>query len=227
MSDTPAIGSRTAVAQFLERKRAIDTYVSRNPRLIFAIDATASRQPTWDLACSLQSRMFSATQQIASLSVQLVYYRGLSECRASRWLGDTEALAQSMRRVFCEAGQTQIERILRHALSEQRKAPVRALVFIGDAMEENPTRLRELAGQCGLLKLPLFLFQEGSDPTVTAVFEDLARLSGGASCRFDQASAHTLAELLGAVARYAAGGRAALENKRGEGARLLLAQLKP
>jgi len=227
MSDTPAIGNNAAIAQFLNRKRAIDTVVARNPRLIFAIDATASRQPTWDLACTLQSRMFTASQQIAALRVQLVYYRGLGECRASRWLSDPEALARQMRRVFCEAGQTQITRVLRHALSEQRKAPVRALVFIGDAMEESAGTLRDLAGQCGLLKLPLFVFQEGRDPLAGEVFTDMARLSGGVCCRFDHASAETLAGLLGAVARYAAGGRAALENNRDEGARLLLSQLEP
>lgn len=32
-------------------------------RLVFALDATMSRQPTWDLACSLQARMFDVTSQ--------------------------------------------------------------------------------------------------------------------------------------------------------------------
>lgn len=227
MKDTPAVGNQAAITEFLGRKQAIDTFVARSPRLIFAIDATASRQPTWDLACSLQGRMFEASRQIAALRVQLVYYRGLTECRAGRWVNDPQALGRSMRRIFCEAGQTQITRVLRHALAEQRKAPVRALVFIGDAVEEHAGTLRDLAGQCGLHRLPLFIFQEGRDPLAAQVFADLARLSGGACCRFDHASADTLAGLLGAVARYAAGGRAALENNRDEGARLLLAQLEP
>ena len=112
-------------------------------------------------------------------------------------------------------------------MGEHRRLALRALVFIGDAVEESPDTLCDLAGQCGLLKLPLFLFQEGREPAVEKTFRSMARLSGGAWARFDSSSAATLASLLGAVARYAAGGRAALENSSGESARLLLQQLKP
>jgi hypothetical protein len=131
-----------------------------------------------------------------------------------------------MATVRCEGGLTQIARLLNHALSEHRKRPVRALVFIGDAVEENPDKLCDLAGQCGLLKLPLFLFQEGHDQEVERTFRSMAGLSGGAYARFDSTSADTLAALLGAVARYARGGRVALENSSGDSDRLLLKQLK-
>jgi hypothetical protein len=215
------------IERFLQRSRNIATFVAKQPRLLFAIDATASRQPTWDSACQVQREMFSATREIASLTVQLVYYRGFRELSASPWLTDSEQLSSLMARVYCEGGHTQIGRLLRHALAEHRKTPVRALVFIGDAVEEQPQGLRDLAGQCGLLQLPLFLFQEGSNPEVERCFRSLASLSGGAYARFDSHSAATLAALLGAVARYAAGGRAALENSGGRSARLLLQQLKP
>ena len=129
--------------------------------------------------------------------------------------------------VFCEGGHTQIARLLRHALTEQRKSRARALVFIGDALEENPDTVCDLAGQCGLLKLPLFLFQEGANSQVEQTFRSMARLSGGAYARFDARSAHKLAALLGAVASFAAGGRAALENTTGDSAKLLLEQIRP
>ena len=214
------------IDQFLQKSKAIARVVERQPRLIFAIDATASRQPTWDSACHLQREMFKATSSIATLAVQLCYYRGFNEFFASRWLSDGERLGQLMGRVYCEGGHTQIARLLRHGLEEQRKSKVRALVFIGDAMEENPDTLCELAGQCGLLQLPLFLFQEGNNRQVQQTFRSMARLSGGAYARFDTHSAHTLAALLGAVARYAAGGRAALEKHTSDSAKLLLEQLK-
>jgi hypothetical protein len=215
------------IERFLQRSRNIATFVAKQPRLLFAIDATASRQPTWDSACQVQREMFNATREIASLAVQLVYYRGFRELSASPWLTDSEQLSSLMARVYCEGGHTQIGRLLQHALAEHRKTPVRALVFIGDAVEEQPQSLYDLAGQCGLLQLPLFLFQEGGNPSVERCLRNMASLSGGAFARFDSHSAGTLAALLGAVARYAAGGRAALENSGGHSARLLLQQLKP
>ncbi len=228
MPKPPSRRSSTGeIEQFLQKSKAISQVVERQPRLIFAIDATASRQPTWDTACQLQGEMFRTTANIASLAVQLCYYRGFNEFYASRWLSDSDQLGQLMNSVFCEGGHTQIARLLRHALSEQRSSRARALVFIGDALEENPDTVCDLAGQCGLLKLPLFLFQEGADSQVEKTFRSMARLSGGAYARFDARSAHTLAALLGAVASYAAGGRAALESTTSDSAKLLLGQLRP
>jgi hypothetical protein len=215
------------ITRFLEKSKAISEFVDRQPRLLFAIDATASRQPTWDTACHLQQEMFHATRGVASLAVQLCYYRGFGEFYASRWLTDSGALAGLMGQVQCVGGHTQIARVLRHAQKEHGRAPVRALVFIGDAIEENPDELCQLAGQCGLRRLPLFLFQEGREFGVEQTFRTMARLSGGAYAHFDARSAAALRELLGAVARFAAGGRAALENNAGDSAKLLLEQLKP
>jgi hypothetical protein len=215
------------IDRFLQQSRNISEFVAKQPRLLFAIDATASRQPTWNSASRVQREMFQATGELNSLAVQLAYYRGFNQFFASPWLTDSKQLAQLMAAVHCEGGHTQIARLLRHAMGEHRRLALRALVFIGDAVEESPDTLCDLAGQCGLLKLPLFLFQEGREPAVEKTFRSMARLSGGAWARFDSSSAATLASLLGAVARYAAGGRAALENSSGESARLLLQQLKP
>ena len=214
------------ITQFLQKSKAISTFVGQQPRLLFAVDATASRQPTWDHATHLQQEMFLASGNVATLAVQLCYYRGFNEFRASGWLTDSAELASLMGRVHCEGGHTQIVRLLQHAQKEHRATAMRALVFIGDAVEESADTLCNLAGQCGMLKLPLFLFQEGSDPAVEQTFRTMARLSGGAFARFDANSAHVLAGLLGAVASFAAGGRAALEKRHDESATLLLQQLK-
>ena len=214
------------VRAFLRRAKNVQRFSAGRSRLLFAMDATASRQPTWDLACELQADMFRATTDLASLSIQLAYYRGLGELQLGDWQSDTQALAEHMSRVHCAAGRTQIAKLLRAALRQQGSAAARAMVFIGDAVEEPPGQLAELAGKCRIQSLPLFIFQEGSDPAAAQCFRDMARISGGAYERFDQGSAQRLKELLGAVARYAAGGRKALENNPSAGARILLKQLK-
>jgi len=218
--------SSQEVTQFLQQSKAISQFVERQPRLLFAVDATASRQPTWDHATHLQQEMFHVSSKLTTLSVQLCYYRGFNEFRASRWLTDGAALARLMGQVRCEGGHTQIARLLRHAQDEHRKAAIKALVFIGDAVEEKPDSLCNLAGQCGIVQLPLFLFQEGRDRHVEQTYRSMAKLSGGAYARFDSSSAQTLAGLLGAVASFATGGQAALEKRGDDSAKLLLQQLK-
>lgn len=226
MSRPPAErASSSDVRAFLGRAKTLQRFSAGRARLIFAIDATASRQPTWDLACELQASMFSASAAVGTLAIQLAYYRGLGELHFGSWDSDTAVLAQQMSRVHCAAGRTQIARLLRAALKQQSQASARALVFIGDAVEEQSTALYDLAGKCRLQGLPLFLFQEGDDPHVTRCFSQMAKLSGGACERFDHRSAQRLADLLQAVARYAAGGRAALENSKHSADRKLLSQL--
>ncbi len=193
-------------------------------RLIFALDATASREPSWDRACRIQGEMFEATAALGGLDVKLVYYRGFSECKASRWMSNAADLHRVMRAVSCLGGETQIERVLAHALAETKRQRVNALVFVGDAMEEEVDRLCQLAGELGLSGVPIFLFHEGENPIVARAFRQMARLSRGAYLRFDLASADRLKDLLGAVAVYAAGGYRALtaygEKKGGEVLRL-------
>jgi hypothetical protein len=200
-------------------------------RLIFAMDATMSRAPTWDMALALQADMFSAVKEVGGLDVQLVYFRGMGECRASKWVSDPAALARLMTSVSCHGGLTQIGKVLAHALDESKWRKVNALVYVGDAMEERVDKLCARAGELALLGVPVFLFQEGDDSAAQSAFREIARLTKGAYCHFDRGSAKQLRELLTAVAVYAAGGRkalTALSGKRdGAGARLLLEQLGP
>lgn len=230
MAQPPSKRSKPGeIDKFLKRSTQLTQRASTGARLIFAIDATASRQASWDQACQIQGQMFLSTRGLGGLAVQLCYYRGFAELRASKWLLDEAALLRQMSAVRCEGGLTQIERLLNHALKEHRKEPVKALVFIGDALEENPDAVCGKAGQAGIAGLPLFMFQEGFDPAVEQTFRTMARLSGGAYARFDQSSATELAELLGAVARYAAAGRSGLLEvgaQAGAGVKLLLQQLK-
>jgi hypothetical protein len=193
--------------------------------MIFALDATMSRQPTWDAAQRLQGEMFEEAGKVGSLDVQLVYFRGFGECRASRWVSDARALRDLMTRIDCRGGQTQIGKILTHARRETAKRKVGVLVFVGDAMEENIDGLAAKAGELGLLGVKAFVFQEGRDAAVERGFREISRLTGGAYARFDTSAAGELSRLLRAAAIYAAGGIKALA-KGGAEARLLLAQLK-
>ena len=181
-------------------------------RLIFAMDATMSRQPTWDLALGLQADMFRAVKEIGGLDVQLVYFRGFEETRASKWVSDPEALARLMTRVSCQGGYTQIRKVLTHARRESERHKVNAVIYVGDCMEENIDELSQRAGQLGLLGVPMFLFQEGRELKAEIAFKEIARLTQGAYCRFDAGSARQLRELLAAVAVYAAGGHKALRD---------------
>jgi hypothetical protein len=198
-------------------------------RLIFAMDATASREPSWDRACQVQGQMFLETAALGGLDVQLVYYRGFNECKASRWVDNPSDLVRLMTGVFCLAGQTKIARVLQHAISETEKKRVSALVFVGDAFEEDLDQVGHAAGRLGMLGVRAFVFQEGHHPEAERGFRHIARLTNGVHCRFDSSSPQQLRDLLGAVAAYAAGGRRALADlskRSGAEVRLLASQLK-
>jgi hypothetical protein len=199
---------------------------STRGRLIFALDATQSRQPTWDTACSLQAEMFREVATAGGLDVQLVYYRGDGECAASRWTGDTKHLTKIMTGLMCRAGHTQLRKILAHAQKETQLLRVGALIFIGDALEEDEDELIPEARELGRLGVPAFMFQEGHDRDVETVFREIARVTHGAYCRFDPGAARQLGELLKAVAVYVTGGTAALAARHDAAAIKLLGQLK-
>lgn len=228
----PAASSTSAeVADFIAKMKALGP--AKGPgrgRLVFAMDATMSREPTWDMALGLQADMFRAVEEVGGLDVQLVFFRGAGECRASHWVSQPSELARLMSKVGCHGGYTQIGKVLSHARREAQKGKVNALVYVGDAMEEDIDDLAGRAGELALCGVPVFLFQEGHDPAAARAFAEIARLTKGAACRFDAGAASQLRELLTAVAVYAAGGRQALagliESGRGrDGARLLLSQM--
>ena len=223
--------SRAELEAFLARVNTLGPAVKAGGRgrLVFALDATMSRQPTWDQACVLQAEMFREAAAAGGLDVQLVYYRGLAECRASPWVAEPQRLGDLMSRIDCRGGHTQIAKVLAHARRENDNAKIGALVFVGDAMEEALDDLCARAGELGLRNVPAFMFQEGYDPVCEQAFREIARLTRGAYCRFAPGAAYELGELLRAVAAYAAGGMKALADlqaRHSTGAVRLIEQLK-
>ena len=211
-SQAPASAKRSGdVDAFLAKLQAAPKPASQAAgRLIFALDATASRQLSWDQAMHLQGEMFQEAAKVGNLAIQLVFYRGFGECKASKWYTDSGALLKAMTGVTCLGGKTQLGKVLKHANDETRKQKVGALVFVGDAFEEDIDHVCHRAGELGLQGVPAFMFQEGPNPLAANAFRQIAKLTGGAYCPFDEASAAQLAELLRAVAVFAAGGHKAL-----------------
>ena len=87
----PTDQGRSRVSEFLADMNKKPKPARGN--LIFSIDATGSREETWDMATHLQTQMFHVVAAIGALDVQLVlYFRGATwidgECRASNWLSD-------------------------------------------------------------------------------------------------------------------------------------------
>lgn len=227
----PHRGGTSAVDAFVQRARSLPAprAAGSRGRLLFAMDATASREPTWDHACAIQGEMFIAADALGGLDVRLAFYRGFDEFKVSRWTSEGRELARLMGAVRCLAGRTQIGRLLRYAADQRRESRIDAVVFVGDCCEEDADRVGHEAGQLGLLGLPVFVFHEGDDRAASRVFPQIARLTHGAYCRFDRSSPDQLKRLLGAVAAYAAGGRAALlkyGTQQGGAAALLTKQLK-
>ena len=222
------VSGKQDVQAFLSKVAALPK-TGGDARLIFSMDATASRQGTWDTASQLQSEMFRSAQSLGGLNVQLCYFRGFGEFFSSDWQSSPDEILRIMSSIHCQAGATQLHRLLQHAIDENQQRKIKCLIYIGDAMEENIDLLAQLAGKLGLLNVPLFMFQERRDPVAKAAFQEMSRLSGGAYSQFDSASAEQLKELLRAVAIYAAGGLKALQNfsaGSSAGVKLLEQQLK-
>lgn len=223
----PSKSSGGAIDAFVRQARTLAPATGEGSgRLVLALDATMSRQPTWDLACRLQGEMFDAVGKAGALNVQLVYFRGFGECRASRFVRDTETLKTLMTRIDCRGGRTQIGKVLSHALKENERGKVNAVVYIGDAVEEEVDDLADQAGRLGLAGVPVFAFQEGRDPLAERALREIARLSRGAWFRLDSDAAANLGKLLSAVAVYATGGLKALSASKRPEDRLMLEHLR-
>lgn len=208
LPDKPS--SSRDINAFLDRAAKTPALSQVKGRLIFAIDATMSRQPTWDRAAEIQTDMFEVAQSVGGLGVQLVWFRGSGEFRASEWTTSAATLAARMKDVTCRSGFTQLRRVLAHSASEARRTKVGALVYVGDSFEEDPEAAAKEAATLALLGVPAFMFHEGHDPNAAAVFREIARLTNGVYARFDSGAARQLRDLLKAAAVYATGGGLAL-----------------
>ena len=172
----PSQAASDDVSSFLAKVAATPVVRSAGGRgrLLFAMDATASREPSWDQACHLQAEMFHATDGLGGLEVQLVFFRGYGECKSSPWVSTSDDLVRRMTKVRCLGGRTQIRKVLRHTMRETDEKKVNALVYVGDCFEEDIDQVCDVAGELGVRGVPAFLFQEANDPIATGAFKQLS-----------------------------------------------------
>jgi hypothetical protein len=178
-------------------------------RLLFVLDLTGSREPSLRNARIATAAMFDALRTIGAIAVKLIYYRGNNECRASAWHDDPRALSQTMQKLGCESGETQIARVLNLALDE--KELIDGVVFVGDHNEDNADKLLDLATKLGKRSIPLFVFHECADNDKRSlkakpVFKRMAETSGGVYVEFKPDSGAVLREMLSSVAAFSAAG---------------------
>ncbi len=201
-----------SVQDFLKKSEQLVTRdKEESGRLLFAMDATASRERSWDMACQIQAEMFMSTQEIGNLEISLCYFRGYQEFHVLDWSSNATKLRDQMLQVRCLAGHTQIKRTLEHAVKVCATQKVKAVVFVGDSFEESIDEVGKVAGKLGMLGVPVFIFHEGHDPSAKNAFQHIAKLTHGAYCAFDQNSVAQLKDLLCAVAAFAVGGINALK----------------
>jgi hypothetical protein len=225
--DTPC--GKQDIDAFVSKARDVQHNVKQAEkagRLIFAMDATMSRQHSWDVASQIQADMFDEAASINGLAVQLVYFRGFAECRSSRFVHSGKAMTGLMEKIDCRGGRTQIEKVLKHGVKMAREQKVRAMIYVGDAMEDNIDALCHQAGQMALLGTKIFLFHEGHDRAAGEAFQTLAKMTKGGYYKFDASAPDKVRRLLRAIAAYASGGLVALESKSSREARLLLEQMR-
>jgi hypothetical protein len=200
----------TTVDEFLAK--AEHTTPDRR-RLIFAIDATASRQSTWDTAAQVQGQMFLEAGRYGGLDVQLVFFRGRSEMKATAFMSNAAPLIEAMTGVVCRAGHTQLVKVLNHGAREHEKHKVAAAILVGDSCEEEFADIERAASQ---VKVPIYAFLEGNIAEGRIAFQNIAERTGGALIPFDADSPNQLRGLLGAVAAYIVGGVEALADHHPE-----------
>ena len=134
-----------------------------------------------------------------------------------------------MEKIDCRGGHTQIGKILAHAKRENEAKKCRRWSSSAMPWRSRSTISAPRPANWACSASRRSCFQEGGDAVAEQAFREIARLSRGAYCRFDISAAHELAELLRAVAAYAAGGMKALADlkaRHNSGAVKLLAQLR-
>lgn len=200
------------------------------PRLLFTMDATASREPSWNVAKEITGAMFEAVP--GALDVALAYHGGGRLQEITPFSASAKAFLDKLHMVQCRAGCTALNKILNAAIDIPR---LKALIYVGDCFEESTIEAVELAQQLKLKGVRCFMFHDTSSgnqgydvKTARTIFEQIAQITGGALLPFDENSPGMVKALLEAIAIFASLGIKALEQKTKylPAARLLLDQMK-
>lgn len=152
----------------------------------FIIDATASRQDTWDTAQKTQAAMLSelANGFADRVTIELVTFGGDVLNAPTQAVSHIDA-AKRLAEVECKAGSTQFIDALQPFV-ERKDNRTKSIIIVGDFFEENIETVYDVARKLAQKKIKIFTFQEGhydNDDTET-FFRELARITGGAYAKF-------------------------------------------
>lgn len=202
---------------------AAATTPRRRPRMVFAFDATASREAAWDVARRTTDSIFRALP--GQLDVALAVHGGDTMHTFTGFLPDPAALRDKAASIRCEAGRTRLVDIMERT---RDSADVRVCLYIGDLFEEEEETAYAAADALRLRACRVIILQDGTDERSARVFREIARRTGGALIPFDADAIERIRELLEAVSVLAVGGVRLLEQEKKTlpGATLLLGHLK-
>jgi hypothetical protein len=206
-STTPALLSVLSHAE-----PPVETGTPVRPRLVFAVDATASREPAWAAARQVTDALVKALP--GALDVALAVHGGSRVHTFTAFTNDAKTLRDRAAGVACEAGMTRLLPILAASL---KRPAVRVVVYIGDVFEESVVQGRRLADEMGGKGIKLIVLHDTADASArrdVEVFWDLAKRTGGCVLPFDASASGRLRDLLSAVAVYAVGGEKLLRERR-------------
>lgn len=193
---------------------------ARRPRLVFAVDATASREAAWASAKKITDRMFGVIPN--ALDVALAVHGGDDLHTFTTFSADVDAFRKQAAAVDCESGVTRLCDIMARTLDA---GGVRVMSYIGDAFEEDADEALKLADRFRLRGIQAVMLSDGAEGKPLEVFRQIAERTGGAVLDFRAGDAALMGELLAGVATLAIGGRRLLEAQHTAGARLLLTHL--
>jgi hypothetical protein len=184
------------------------------PRLVFAVDATASREPAWAAARQVTDALFKALP--GALDVALAVHGGSRVHTFTPFTNDANTLRDRAAGVTCHAGSTRLLPILAACLRQQG---VRVVVYIGDVFEESVPRGRQLTDAMNAHGAKLIVLHDMADPVArrdAEVFWDLAKRTGGCVLPFDASAPGRLRDRWSAVAVYAVGGEKLLRDRQSD-----------
>jgi len=175
------------------------------PRLVFAVDATESREATWRAAKQLTDVLLAALP--GELDVALAVHGGNRLHTFTKFTSDAGALRNRAASVRCEMGYTRLLDILARVLETEG---VSVVCYVGDAYEESARRGYKLAESLKARGIRLIVLFDGAgwsdlDSHAAKVLAEMARRTGGALLPFDITALPKLRDLLEAVAVLAVG----------------------
>jgi hypothetical protein len=212
IATTAATAAAAALPAVGHAEPPAETGAPPRPRLIFAVDATASREPAWAAARQVTDALVRALP--GALDVALAVHGGSRVHTFTAFTNDANTLRDRAAGVGCVAGMTRLLPILSASLTRQA---VRVVIYIGDVFEENVLQGRRIADAMGAQGTRLIVLHDTADPAArrdAEVFWDLAKRTGGCVLPFDASASGRLRDLLSAVAVYAVGGEKLLRARR-------------